>query len=178
MDRNLGASQAATSSTDTAAFGDLYQWGRRSDGHQCRTSPTTTILSSTDQPGNGNFILAPSTPNDWRSPQNMNLWQGLNGVNNPCPTGYRLPTETEVNAEQTSWSSSYAAGAFGSPLKLPVAGSRIYSNGSLNNVGTSGLYWNSTSSSTDSRYLYFDSFTALMNTTIRALGVSVRCIKN
>lgn len=29
MDRNLGASQAATSSTDDLAYGDLYQWGRR-----------------------------------------------------------------------------------------------------------------------------------------------------
>ncbi|MCC5924135.1 MAG: hypothetical protein JJT77_10135 [Crocinitomicaceae bacterium] len=45
MDRNLGASQAATSSTDAAAYGDLYQWGRRSDGHQCRTSITTTTIS-------------------------------------------------------------------------------------------------------------------------------------
>ena len=28
MDRNLGATQAATSSTDVDAYGDLYQWGR------------------------------------------------------------------------------------------------------------------------------------------------------
>ena len=42
MDRNLGASQVATSSSDAAAYGDLYQWGRRADGHQCRNSPTTT----------------------------------------------------------------------------------------------------------------------------------------
>ncbi|WP_372934176.1 hypothetical protein, partial [Mariniphaga sediminis] len=31
MDRNLGASQVATSSTDIAAYGDLYQWGRAAD---------------------------------------------------------------------------------------------------------------------------------------------------
>jgi hypothetical protein len=42
MDRNLGANQAATSKTDAAARGDYYQWGRLADGHQCRTSPTTT----------------------------------------------------------------------------------------------------------------------------------------
>jgi len=34
MDRNLGASQVATSSTDAAAYGDLYQWGRAADGHE------------------------------------------------------------------------------------------------------------------------------------------------
>ena len=34
MDRNLGATQVATSSIDEAGYGDLYQWGRRKDGHQ------------------------------------------------------------------------------------------------------------------------------------------------
>ena len=34
MDRNLGATQAATSSTDAASYGDLYQWGRAADGHE------------------------------------------------------------------------------------------------------------------------------------------------
>lgn len=33
MDRNLGASQVATSSTDANSYGDLYQWGRAKDGH-------------------------------------------------------------------------------------------------------------------------------------------------
>ncbi len=92
MDRNLGATQVATSSTDTNSYGDLYQWGRRSDGHQCRTSPTTSTLSSIDQPAHGSFIVAPNSPYDWRSPQNNNLWQGVNGINNPCPSGYRFPT--------------------------------------------------------------------------------------
>ena len=59
MDRNLGASRAATSKTDEQAYGDLYQWGRGADGHQCRNSNTTTTLSSTDQPLNGDFILSP-----------------------------------------------------------------------------------------------------------------------
>ena len=48
IDRNLGASQVATSSTDADAYGDLYQWGRGTDGHQIRTSGTTSTLSSTD----------------------------------------------------------------------------------------------------------------------------------
>ena len=42
MNRNLGASRVAVSSTDTAAYGDLYQWGRLDDGHESRTSLTTT----------------------------------------------------------------------------------------------------------------------------------------
>jgi len=75
LDKNLGATQVATSSTDASSYGDLYQWGRGTDGHQIRTSGTTTTLSTTDVPGNGNFILDPNPPYDWRSPQNDNLWQ-------------------------------------------------------------------------------------------------------
>ena len=138
MDRNLGATQVATSSTDIASYGDLYQWGRGTDGHQVRTAGTTSTLSSSNTPGHGNCILAPNSPFDWRSPQNNNLWQGVSGVNNPCPTGYRLPTEAEWNAELLSWSSNNSAGAFASPLKLPVAGYRYGGDGSLYNVGTSG----------------------------------------
>jgi uncharacterized protein (TIGR02145 family) len=178
MDRNLGASQSATSSTDANAYGDLYQWGRRSDGHQCRTSPTTSTLSSTDQPAHGSFILAPSSPYDWRSPQNTNLWQGVSGTNNPCPSGYRLPTDTELDAERTSWSNNNAAGAFASPLKLPVAGYRSGSGGSLLNVGTRGSYWSSTVISTFSRYLFCTSSNAVMGTSARANGSSVRCLKD
>jgi len=44
MNRNLGASQVATSSTDANTYGDLYQWGRAADGHQLRTSGTTSTL--------------------------------------------------------------------------------------------------------------------------------------
>jgi uncharacterized protein (TIGR02145 family) len=178
MDRNLGASQVATSSTAQNAYGDLYQWGRRADGHQCRTSSTTGTLSSVDQPAHGNFILAPNAPYDWRSPQNTNLWQGVNGVNNPCPSGYRLPSETELNNERLSWGSNNGAGAFAAPLKWTRAGVRSFSNGSLSNVGTYGYYWSSTVSGAGSRYLRFDSSTALMLDNFRADGFSVRCLKN
>jgi hypothetical protein len=177
MDRNLGASQIATSSTDAAAYGDLYQWGRGNDGHQCRTSVTSSTLSSTDQPGNANFILAPNTPFDWRSSQNANLWQGINGVNNPCPTGYRLPTETELNAERLSWGSQNYLGAFASPLKLTRTGVRNYS-GVLTVVGTTAGYWTSTASGSNSANLSFDCCGADMNPDGRAGGFAVRCIKN
>ena len=41
MDRNLGATQVAQSSSDKASYGYLFQWGRSSDGHQKRSSFTT-----------------------------------------------------------------------------------------------------------------------------------------
>jgi hypothetical protein len=177
MDRNLGANQVATSSNDENSYGDLYQWGRRSDGHQCRTSPTTSTLSSSDHPGHGNFIL-PNSPFDWRSPQNSNLWQGVNGVNNPCPSGYRLPTEVEFNLELTSWSQNNSTGAFASPLKMPLAGRRLFGSGSLSSVSIVGYYWSSTFAGTKSADLYIGNFDAFMNGDSRGTGTPVRCIKD
>jgi hypothetical protein len=185
MDRNLGATQVASSSTDANSYGDLYQWGRAADGHQSRTSGTTTTFSSTDQTGNANFILGPNPPYDWRTTTNSNLWQGMNGVNNPCPTGYRLPTQAEWDAERLSWSSQNAAGAFASPLKLPMAGRRDGSDGSITQLGTHGWYWSSTTAYQGacncniSKRLYF--FNTGFNNTDdngRSNGFTVRCIKD
>jgi uncharacterized protein (TIGR02145 family) len=178
MDRNLGATQVATNNTDAASYGDLYQWGRRTDGHQIRTSTTTTTLSTTDIPGNGNYIVTSSGDFDWRSPQNTNLWQGVNGVNNPCPSGYRLPTETELNNERLSWSTNNAAGAFASPLKLPLAGYRNSGGGTLFSVNTAGYYWSSTINATVSNFLLINSTNSVMSTFNRATALSVRCIKD
>ena len=177
LDRNLGANRVAQSSTDAEAYGDLYQWGRLTDGHQNRTSGTTTTLSNGDVPGHGNFITVNSSPFDWRSPQSNNLWQGVSGTNNPCPGGYRLPTDAEWEAERQSWSSNNAAGAFNSPLKLPIAGFRG-ADGWLYDVGVCGRYWSATVGGTLARYLYFDSSNAGMYYHYRANGYSVRCLKD
>ena len=177
MDRNLGATQAATSSTDAASYGDLYQWGRGTDGHQLRSSGTTTTLSSSDTPGHGDFIKTSGGGRDWRSSPNDNLWQGVNGINNPCPTGYRLPTDTEWDAERLSWSSNNAAGALASPLKLPTAGYRDHGNGGVGG-NNDGSYWSSTVSSTNSRYLNFIGVGAAMGANFRSYGYSVRCVQD
>jgi uncharacterized protein (TIGR02145 family) len=186
MDRNLGATQVAASSTSTSAVDDLYQWGRAADGHQCRNSTMTSAgdYSSSDQPGHGDFILVAyqsvtNFPFDWRSPENPNLWQGVNGINNPCPSGYRLPTTTEFMAEHQSWISSNSSGAFASPLKLPMTGNRSSTNGNLYYYGTYGYYWSSTVNGNKSNILTFNTNSAGSNTqTGRATGCSVRCIKN
>ena len=178
MDRNLGASQVATSSTDSAAYGDLYQWGRGADGHQLRTSPTTATTSATDAPGHGSFITTNDSLYDWRVPQNNSLWQGVSGANNPCPSGFRLPTETELNTERASWASNNSAGAYASPLKLVVAGYRIHFNGALSSAGSYGYYWSSTVNASNARSLDFGSGSAGVYSYIRAHGRSLRCLKD
>ena len=85
MSRHLGAIQDCTTKTDTACYGDLYQWGRHSDGHQridrnttdnCFDSANTSIIctsSTTTTRETGitatvaevSFIANSSNPGDW-----------------------------------------------------------------------------------------------------------------
>ena len=189
MDRNLGAIQAATSSDDAAAYGSYFQWGRASDGHECSASGTTTTLATTSTPGHSDFILVDGNtvpPFDWITPQDDTLWQGASGTNNPCPTGYRIPTEAEFNAEIANFSSQDTAGAFASNLKLPANGFRDGSLGTIGNTATTGYYWTSTVSTgtgvTRARNVNFVSTagtnTAELNHGARSSGFAVRCIKN
>lgn len=192
LDRNLGASQVAIASDDEDAYGDLFQWGRLDDGHQAITwtsstdgtpdSGTTGTLSDSDDPGHDDFIYNTSIPSDWRDPENDDLWQGVSGTNNPCPSGYRLPTKDEWEAEITSWGSDDdAAGAFDSSLKLPTTGNRDKSDGDLGGVGSSSYYWSSTTEgiSNDSQAfsMFISSSSANMSARYRAFGNPVRCIK-
>ena len=176
-DRNLGASQVATNPTDALAYGDLYQWGRGTDGHQLRSSSTTTTQSIIDSPGHSNFIMSNATPNDWRNPQNDNLWQGILGINNPCPPGLRVPTENELICERLSWASNNATGAFNS-IKLTMGGERNSFNGSIISAGSSGSYWSSTTSTIYTRYLFFLNSNAGTSSDGRGYGKSVRCIND
>ncbi len=181
MDRNLGASRVATSSTDTEAYGDLYQWGRYSDGHEKRSSGITAqnATSDSDVPGHSDFILVTNDPWDWRDPQKNTLWQPDSGLNNPCPAGFRLPINTEWQAERESWTTKDAAGAFGSPLKLVLAGKRESTYGTIIETTSQGIYWASTAGGGVSWTSYFTSSIADPDfATRRAWGMSVRCLKD
>ena len=204
LNNNLGASyanvnhpdfnpvQQAISSTDNKAYGSYYQWGRYSDGHELvnsnagdphSTSITTSTMATTAVPNLGNtwdgkFILINSLPNDWINPQDNTLWQGASGTNNPCPQGYRLPTEVELNAERLSWSSINAAGALASPLKLTLAGYRGRASGALLNLGTLDDYWSSVINDTQTRTLFVNDVSANLGQSSRSNGRSVRCIKD
>jgi uncharacterized protein (TIGR02145 family) len=178
MDRNLGASQVATSPTDEKAYGDLYQWGRGADGHQLRNSESTNSQSNNDESENTLFIISGNF--DWRNPKNDNLWQGVNGTNNPCPPGFRIPTEEEWNQERLTWLGKYnSEAAFASPLKLTMGGFRDYNKGLISGMGYGGAYWSSTIFGMNSKVLGFNSTYSLLTVPDgRADGVSVRCIKD
>jgi uncharacterized protein (TIGR02145 family) len=182
MDRNLGASQVATSSDDALAFGDLFQWGRSADGHQKRSNTRfTNILLNSESPENSSFITT-STP-DWLVYANDNLWQGVNGKNNPCPEGFKIPTSSEWTSERVSWQNNNSVGAFNSALKLPRATPRDNITGGIGFYSAAtqfAYYWSDDSSITFlSRSFNFNTSTAAVNSGApRSWGAAVRCIKN
>ena len=128
LDRNLGATRVATSSTDTQAYGDYYQWGRPADGHQTKyltnnnSTGFTNTRSATAVPSTDLWIAPIDGSNDWLSTPDNTLWTGANPATNPCPAGFRIPTDSEWEAERIKWSTNNAAGAFASPLKLTRPG--------------------------------------------------------
>ena len=187
MDRNLGATQVATIVTDHLAYGDLYQWGRNADGHQKITwtsgatgtpaNVTTATKSVGDQAANPLFITNNVAPGDWRLTPNDNLWQGVAGINNPCPSGFRVPTSAEFDEERTAYGITNSATAFASPFKFANGGYRNVATGALASPSSLGSYWTSTVSGTSAIRRSFGG-TVLVDFLDRANGLAVRCIKN
>ena len=179
LDRNLGATRVATSVSDASGYGDLFQWGRGDDGHQLRNSGTTSTLSTTNTPGNSNFITKNDGDYNWRNPNYSYLWQGVSGTNNVCPTGWRIPTEEEWFVERSAgFLANTQSAAYGSVLKLPSGGIRT-GNGSIANEGLHSHYWSSTTSgSVNSCAAWFNGSADQTDCRGRVHGMSVRCIKD
>jgi len=235
---NLGANNYPANIDDQTGAGDLYQWGRASDGHE-KARPLVYLpeqyfnnqgnyvalwvpdnghryeysSSSTVQPLEAEyyenekeryhrlFIIDRTTndnndPNgynggmkidrttaygDWLTNFNNTLWQGVNGTNNPCPSGFRIPTATEFDNETALTNRTTAFASF---LKLPSTG---YRNNNTNfgrsyiSLVANGYYWTSTTNYTSfngSTMYQFLSSTKSKPNTVRATGAAVRCIKN
>lgn len=189
MDRNLGASQVATASNDAAAYGNYYQWGRNSDGHELFNSTAPGPVAAGTE---GSDFITLDSGSEWLQDRDDTRWNKstapdpdtdpVKGDHDPCPDGYRVPTFLEWQAEKNSWDTRDAAGAFNSQLKLALAGRRaIYANGGLVGVDTNGHYWSSSTSSGDigARSFQFNAGSAVASVHLgRARGQSIRCIKD
>ncbi len=179
LDRNLGANRVATSYDDIESYGDYFQWGRTSDGHEKKESETTLVLSSSSTPNHAKFITSnPENRNDWLCEQNDKLWDGVNEVINPSPKGFRIPTLEELEEETINQGIKNQKDIFQNFLKLPSPGYRPYSSGSLYEQSFYGGVWSSCVDGKYAKDLYFDCDVAACGNDYRAFGMSIRCIKD
>ena len=182
LDKNLGAAQVCASLDDAACYGNYYQWGRDHDGHQESNSARTSAQAKKSNRAGTKFI---KRSEDWSSvdhngAKRASNWSATDG-SSICPTGYRVPTTTELAAETTAATSPVAnnTDAFKNFLKLPSAGYRYANNGDEDYQVSYGFVWTASAvGSNEANNLQFDVYDAVSKESYRAFAFSVRCVKN
>lgn len=195
----------ASAFNDYHAYGSLFQWGRKPDGHELVNWISSTkglevngnTTTKANNPDNALFVtLGPDyvwgpgsdVVQDWRVNSDGTLWASESGANNPCPSGFRVPTAAEL------WNWVTKAGVTGittasvSKLKLTMPGRRDNRLGELDFATMDCEYWTSSPHIVSDPYTYdenenhstivFFRDNTGMGDPYRTHGFSVRCIKN
>ena len=191
-------------------WGKLYQWGRKygqgysdyefSDATTPDVSEGRVSLQVGQSESNANvFYTSTDYPYDWLYSQNDALWNSgtedspVKTEYDPCPTGWRVPTEAELSelcSNRSSWTendlgqsgycfsgpSSYSSEV--AQVFFPAAGSRHYSSGDASYRGIYGGYWSSSPYYDYAYKLSFGSSGASVYEGDRAHGYSVRCVQD
>jgi uncharacterized protein (TIGR02145 family) len=156
--------------TFTQILGDagmLYQWG------------TNVGWSATDPMVNSNGGTT------WNS--SLPASTTWTRANDPCPQGWRVPTEQELlllNNSGSIWTTINDAsgrlfGVAPDQIFLPAAGFRTsYGNGQLSDVGSRGDYWSRTSGNpaTNCIKLWLNEVGSGWGTSAHRAGHSIRCV--
>ncbi|HIB8179035.1 TPA: hypothetical protein ACWX1I_000409, partial [Elizabethkingia anophelis] len=188
---NVGADTTADPFTAAASIhGAKYKWGY--------ATGSIGYISQTDDQANSGVISS------WAGVTYFsNGWaEGIKTANDPCPSGYRVPTSAELSAliastsgntitRTGSWTTTgtntviYGSGInIGGNLFLPAAGYRDV-NGAGSAIagrGSTGRYWSSTNGDLQTRAYRLD-FTSTTTSVVGGFtfnskldGNSVRCI--
>ncbi|CAA7195893.1 fibrobacter succinogenes major paralogous domain-containing protein [Chryseobacterium potabilaquae] len=143
---NLGADTSLDPNIPVKEIhGNYYQWGR------------IAVAADTDTPSGAisGWNTTPAPNDSWNT--GTEAAPIKNTANDPCPSGFRVPTITEWqslgNNNTVSKVGTFTTGSFTSAivfscgankLTLPMAGARMQLTGLLKNRGIQGFYWSNT----------------------------------
>ncbi|CAA7392628.1 fibrobacter succinogenes major paralogous domain-containing protein [Chryseobacterium fistulae] len=175
MTHNLGADMSANPNIPSAQIqGAKYQWGQ----------PNAFVSQAGDQ-----------TPNPIAMPfyNANNSWGAIKTNTDPCPAGFRVPTDAEwtnlvfgsnphiflgvFTDSPTNFGGAIQYSCNGNFLTFPYVGERGMNNGAIVGRGATGMYWKSTLGS-GSNGLRFTTGGPIIYNQIGELGngYAVRCI--
>lgn len=196
LQQNVGSASVATSATDGAGYGDLFQWGRWDDGHQSR-SPENVIdgMPTPNNPaglnlsggnpfykGGGITWYNEGTVNDTWTAATPAAATATNGCD-PCKQifgdGWQMPSLNDWQHVRTLEGISNVTTGFGSNLKMTAAGARNELLGTLGDEGVASIYWSSTAEAGSApQAMYINLGTGnFADYNYRGIGMSVRCLK-
>ena len=193
-------------------YGKLYQWGRKyGQGYSADSDSEPNIYSGSvdyqigqNKSMGGYFFTCES---DWIETPDDSMWNSgtedapVKTDNDPCPSGWRVPTYSELNVlitDHSDWTTNdgqigyYYSGVLTTtvydthPLGedkpqvfLPAAGYRNGKSGNATNRDFSAYYWSSCPSDNNtSHLLYFDQYNVEdMRNYSRGDGYTVRCVQ-
>ena len=195
-------------------YGKLYQWGRMyGQGYDGSDATYPSVEEGTIKEGGVSLAEGQSATSkdvfflgyvdnryDWVYPSDDKLWNSgtesapiKNKDNDPCPSGWRVPTYAELyelstnhsdwisnNGQSGYWFSGVSTYAEDIPqVFFPAAGSRSYNDGAANNRGSNGSYWSSRPSSVFGAYrisFHGGNYVDIAGIDC-ACGYSVRCVQ-
>jgi uncharacterized protein (TIGR02145 family) len=190
LDRNLGANRVCQSMDDDQCYGDYYQWGRGTDGHERKDSTATPLQESSLSSTSSQFVAHENyeIQKDWlESGLDDNYlirqanWSKTDG-SSVCPTNFRVPTMQELLDETSSFNlSTNIQEAFDSFLKLSISVKRAYT-GAFENDEVISLWSTSLreDGDTDFKYLLISDgyFTGESYIYSSSTATHIRCIKD
>jgi uncharacterized protein (TIGR02145 family) len=190
LDRNLGASQVAKSLNDTLAYGDLFQWGRKADGHQFYSTQAVLDeqIPQKELSLYTNFFTSITGFKSWAS-QWCDGTRQMETSTNVCPDGWHVPSAIEWITAMEYWDD--LMDAFNSSLKIPASYVR-HSDGKIESrndkIHITGRdfsvhYWCSTPNyqihgQANATYMKINSKCNLFDVYNFTNGMPVRCIKD
>lgn len=142
-----------------------------------------------NNPDNNGMVKGAWYQKLWNANEGTDNAEVVKTANDPCPTGWRVPTEAEwkaidVNSNNLVWSTESRnltiwGKESGKNLILPAAGCRLNATGGSSGMSSHGYYWSSSTPTDDvnATYVGFTNTQLSVSTGYRAAGYSVRCVQ-